>query len=288
MGNAINGSLRPSIPVRADLDKVFGEPSASGIAPNRMAPFLRPTSAPKTCESTSRSDSVCLHLFAPFAASLSGLSRSNSRAAHTGSFSRARRRRAAGPSFHSARGQSYRTNAQCGRTWRQNCHRTECATGFRPLSVHDALCANLRTMRVPVGRIIASVTIENVGQPVKNLRCDALVDTGASHLVLPKAWMDRLGLNRMQELDVETATQDVMTGDLCGPAKIQIEGFRAIYNEVLFVDMHPADGFYEPLLGYLVLEQSGAAVDILGHRLVHVKRMDLKKSHLFIPALKTI
>ena len=139
-----------------------------------------------------------------------------------------------------------------------------------------------------MGRIIASVTIENVGQPVKNLRCDALVDTGASHLVLPKAWMDRLGLNRMQELDVETATQDVMTGDLCGPAKIQIEGFRAIYNEVLFVDMHPADGFYEPLLGYLVLEQSGAAVDILGHRLVHVKRMDLKKSHLFIPALKTI
>ena len=100
--------------------------------------------------------------------------------------------------------------------------------------------------------------------------------------------MDRLGLNRMQELDVETATQDVMTGDLCGPAKIQIEGFRAIYNEVLFVDMHPTDGFYEPLLGYLVLEQSGAAVDILGHRLVHVKHMDLKKSHLFIPALKTI
>ncbi|PYS12472.1 MAG: hypothetical protein DMG17_20805 [Acidobacteria bacterium] len=60
--------------------------------------------------------------------------------------------------------------------------------------------------------------IENVGQPVKNLRCDALVDTAASHLVLPKAWMDRLGLNRMQELDVETATQDVMRGELCGPS----------------------------------------------------------------------
>ena len=69
-----------------------------------------------------------------------------------------------------------------------------------------------------MGRIIASVTIENVGQPVENLRCDALVDTAASHLVLPKAWMDRLGLNRMQGLDVETATQDVMRGELCGPS----------------------------------------------------------------------
>ena len=129
-----------------------------------------------------------------------------------------------------------------------------------------------------MGRIITSVTIENVAEPSKSIRCDALVDTGASHLVLPKAWMDRLGLNRMQELGVETATQQVVTGDLCGPAKIQIEGFRAIYNEVLFVDMQPADGFYEPLLGYLVLEQSGAAVDILGHRLLHVKHMDLKRA----------
>jgi hypothetical protein len=30
---------------------------------------------------------------------------------------------------------------------------------------------------------------------------------------------------------------------------IQIEGFRALYNEVLFVDMEPEDGVYEPLLG---------------------------------------
>jgi predicted aspartyl protease len=139
-------------------------------------------------------------------------------------------------------------------------------------------------MRIPVGRIIASVTIENATDPSKSIRCDALVDTGASHLVLPKAWMERLSLNPMQELGVETATQQVVTGDLCGPAKIQIEGFRAIYNEVLFIDMNPAEGLYEPLLGYLVLEQSGAAVDILGHRLVHVKHMDLKKSSVFIPA----
>src|SRR6266566_2960742 len=101
-------------------------------------------------------------------------------------------------------------------SWRQNCERPRVPA---VLSLHAVMerCANLPIMRNPVGRIITSVTIENFTEPSKSIRCDALVDTGASHLVLPKAWMDRLGLNRMQELDVETATQDVMRGELCGP-----------------------------------------------------------------------
>jgi len=33
---------------------------------------------------------------------------------------------------------------------------------------------------------------------------------------------------------------------------------------------------YEPLAGYIALEQSMAAVDMVGHRLVPVKHMDLK------------
>src|SRR5438105_9565670 len=33
----------------------------------------------------------------------------------------------------------------------------------------------------------------SVADPSKGLRCDALVDTGASFMVLPSAWRDRLG-----------------------------------------------------------------------------------------------
>ena len=128
-----------------------------------------------------------------------------------------------------------------------------------------------------MGRIIASVTIENVSDPSGKIRCDALVDTGASHLVLPLAWKERLGtLETIDTLELETATQARITGDICGPVRIRVEGFRPIYNEVLFVEMEPEDGIYEPLIGYLVLEQCQAAVDMLGHRLIHVKRMDLK------------
>ena len=131
--------------------------------------------------------------------------------------------------------------------------------------------------RNDLGRIITSVRIDNVFQPEKSIRCDALVDTGASHLVLPVAWKDRLDpLDRIQTLEVQTATQQIIQGDVCGPVRIRIEGFRPVYNEVLFVEMKPVDGIYEALLGYLVLEQSQAAVDMLGHRLVHVKHLDLK------------
>ncbi len=51
---------------------------------------------------------------------------------------------------------------------------------------------------------------------------------------------------------------------------------RGDFIEVLFVEMKPQNGTYEPLIGYIILEQCQAAVDMVGHRLVHVKRMDLK------------
>ena len=128
-----------------------------------------------------------------------------------------------------------------------------------------------------MGRISTSVKIENLTDEEKNIRCDALVDTGASYMVLPTAWRERLGnLQEIEKVSLEIATQETVQGTICGPVKIQIEGFRPIYNEVLFVDMKPEQGIYEPLIGYIILEQSQAAVDMLGHRLVHVKKMDLK------------
>ncbi len=128
-----------------------------------------------------------------------------------------------------------------------------------------------------MGRIVAPVKIENAFDPTKRIRIDALVDTGASNLVLPKAWRDRLGnLETLETVDLEIATQEIVQGEVCGPVKIQIEGFRPIFSEVLFLEMQPINGEYEPLIGYIVLEQSQAAIDMVGHRLLHVKHLDLK------------
>ncbi len=128
-----------------------------------------------------------------------------------------------------------------------------------------------------MGRIVANILIKNLFEPDFSINCDALVDTGAAFMVLPTAWKERLGqLNSIREIDCETATQSLIKGEVCGPVEIKIEGFKPIYSEVLFLDMKPEDGIYEPLIGYIILEQSQAAVDMLGHRLIQVKRADLK------------
>jgi len=128
-----------------------------------------------------------------------------------------------------------------------------------------------------MGRIVASVTVANSSDPDKSMLCDALVDTGVSHMTLPTAWRDRLGdLKEFGVVEIEIANQQTVKGVVCGPVLVQIQGFRSIATEVLFVDMEPQNGKYEPLIGYIALEQSQAAVDMLGHRLIHVKHLDLK------------
>jgi hypothetical protein len=128
-----------------------------------------------------------------------------------------------------------------------------------------------------MGRIVAPVEIRNVNNPDYRIVCDALVDTEVSYMVLPTAWKGKLGdIEIIDEIEVELANQTAQKGDICGPVKLQIEGFRHIYTEVLFIDMKPENGIYEPLIGYIVLGQCQAGVDMLGHRLVHIKRMDLK------------
>jgi predicted aspartyl protease len=128
-----------------------------------------------------------------------------------------------------------------------------------------------------MGRILSPVKICNAFDPEKSIHCDALVDTGSAYMVLPSAWKDRLGkLETTGPVEIQTATQETVAGTIGGPVRIEVEGFRPVYNEVLFVDMVPDQGANEPLIGYIVLEQCQAAVDLLGHCLIRVNHVDLK------------
>ena len=120
-----------------------------------------------------------------------------------------------------------------------------------------------------MGEIYSFVTVTSFADPTKTLKFQALIDTGASYLTLPNSWKDQLGkLDLLEPIEVETATQAKIQGEVRGPVKIQVEGFRPIASEVLFIDMKPEDGNYEPLVGHLVLEQAGIAIDMISHRLL--------------------
>ena len=128
-----------------------------------------------------------------------------------------------------------------------------------------------------MGRINATVRIKNLFEPDSSITCDALVDTGAANMVLPATWKDRLGrLTAIRTVACETATQEQIQAEICGPVEIRIEGFEPVFSEVLFIDMQPNEGQYQPLIGYIVLEQSQAAVDMPGQRLLRLKSVDLR------------
>lgn len=128
-----------------------------------------------------------------------------------------------------------------------------------------------------MGRIVAQVKVTNLMEPSKVLNFAGLVDTGAAQLVLPTAWKENLGaLDLIREVTCELGNQSTIQAQVFGPVKIQLEGFSPIYSEVMFIDLKPVDGEFEPLIGYTVLKLGGIAVDMLGHRLLDAKRVDLK------------
>ena len=129
-----------------------------------------------------------------------------------------------------------------------------------------------------MGRIVVQTKVTNLFEEDKFIRCAMLVDTRTGALILPMAWKDRLGkFKRSQAIELQLANQEVLQGEACWPVEIRIDGFRPISNEVVFVDMGSVDeGEYEPLLGYVVLKQAQAAVDMLGHRLIPEMYIDMK------------
>ncbi len=129
-----------------------------------------------------------------------------------------------------------------------------------------------------MGRIITQVKVSNVLEPKMSINLDGMVDTGATYLTLPNAWKEKLGkLRKVDEVVFELANGDTGIGHVCGPVEIQVANFRAIFGEVLFIEMpENENGEYEPLVGYLPLEAIPVAVDMLGHRLVKIRAVDLK------------
>ena len=128
-----------------------------------------------------------------------------------------------------------------------------------------------------MGRIVVKVSVSNAIDPSKFRTFDALVDTGVSLLTLPLAWKPDFGqFAETRMAQAELADKNIKEIEIAGPVSIQIEGFQKIFSEVSFIDMQASNGAYEPLLGYIPLEQTGVLVDMLGHRLKAAKYLDLK------------
>jgi predicted aspartyl protease len=128
-----------------------------------------------------------------------------------------------------------------------------------------------------MGRIITTVSMTNAADPARQIHCDGLIDTGAWGLTVPASWKDRLGpLPLVERIELVTADQRVVAGEVGGPVIVRIANFRPVSTDVVFTEMGTDDPAQPVLIGYTVLEQAGIAVDVVRHQLMPVPYHDLK------------
>jgi hypothetical protein len=129
-----------------------------------------------------------------------------------------------------------------------------------------------------MGKVITPLEIYNLQSPQYKLTLNAFVDSAAAYLTLPAAWKSKLGnLRKLRSVKTQFADQRVNSADVYGPVLLKIEGFDDISTEVMFIDMLPDEcGEYEPLLGYIPLEQANATIDMTGRKLLPLKYVDVK------------
>jgi predicted aspartyl protease len=146
---------------------------------------------------------------------------------------------------------------------------------------HPAVARTLRLRYPPgearMGRILTTIVVRGFVDPSCEIRCDALVDTGAYCLTLPMSWKERLGpLPLSRPVQIVNADRHVVDGEVAGPVVIRIDGFPPHAGEVLFMPVVGDESEFEPLIGYITLEQAGIVVDMVGHRLVPMPYFDAK------------
>ena len=107
-------------------------------------------------------------------------------------------------------------------------------------------------------------TIE-IGAPDGSIyeRIDALVDTGASHTVMPASLLARLGVSSVERWPFRLTDERLVEMDI-GQTQVRVDG-RGVTTIVVF-----GDEGTEPLLGAYTLEGLRLGVDPVSRQLIPV------------------
>jgi len=113
-----------------------------------------------------------------------------------------------------------------------------------------------------MGKVIGKMKITSLFDPSKSVELDAVVDTGATMVVLPRDIVDKLGLRKVREAKVKYANGKVETKPIYGVVEIEIMG-RSANLDVLVED----EGS-QPLIGQVLLELLDLVVDPKSRKLI--------------------
>ena len=78
-----------------------------------------------------------------------------------------------------------------------------------------------------MGKVIEKVKLTSLFEPEKSLEVEAVIDTGATMVVLPKDIVNALGLRKVREVKVRYANNKVETRPIYGVVTIELKGRSA-------------------------------------------------------------
>ncbi len=106
-----------------------------------------------------------------------------------------------------------------------------------------------------MGKAIEKIKLINIFEPEKEIELEAVIDTGATMLVLPQNVIDKLNLRKMREVKVRYANNKTEIKSIYGIVTVEMCGRAGEFN----VLAEPEGA--QPLVGQIILEQLDLIVD---------------------------
>lgn len=100
-----------------------------------------------------------------------------------------------------------------------------------------------------MGKVIEKVKLTSLFDPTKSVEVEAVIDTGATMLVLPQDIVEELNLRKMREVKVRYVNNKAEVKPIYGVVTVEIQGRAGEFNV-----LGEPEGS-QPLVGQVVLEQ---------------------------------
>ena len=106
-----------------------------------------------------------------------------------------------------------------------------------------------------MGKVIEKIKLTNLFEPKKSVEVDAVIDTGATMLVLLQDVIEELGLRKIGERRVRYANNQIQIKSIYRGVILELKGRDGIFDVLGEVEGS------EPLVGQIVLEALDLIVD---------------------------
>ncbi len=106
-----------------------------------------------------------------------------------------------------------------------------------------------------MGKVVEKIKLKNLFEPEKSVEVDAVIDTGATMLVLPQDIVEKLGLQKVDERRVRYANNQIQIRPIYRGVILELKGREGIFDVLCEVKVA------EPLVGQIVLETLDLIVD---------------------------